>query len=214
MPVERIARLVEVDVLGQHDGEVFARLRHDTAGSAMQDRDRAAPVALARDAPVAQAVVHLAAGLRGAEEIGALQPFGDGLEGLVRRLAVEKGRIVDHAVIDIGLVADRERHWILMRRQHDGAHRQAVFAGEIEVALVMGRAAEDRAGAVIHQDEIRDIDRQRASSGSSGCTASMPVATPFFSAVSMAAAVVPVLRVSSMKAASAGLFAAAFCASG
>jgi hypothetical protein len=41
-------------------------------------------------------------------------------------------------------------------RHHDRRHRQAVFAGEIQVALVMRRAAEDRAGAVAHQHEIGD----------------------------------------------------------
>ena len=38
-------------------------------------------------------------------------------------------------------------------------HRQPVFAREIEVALVMRRAAENRAGAVFHQHEIGDVDR-------------------------------------------------------
>jgi len=38
---------------------------------------------------------------------------------------------------------------------------EAVFIGKIEVALVMRRAAENRAGSVIHQHEIGDIDRQQ-----------------------------------------------------
>ena len=60
MPVERIARPVELDVVGQLHRQVLARHRHHAAGRAVDHRDRAAPVALARDAPVAQAVVHLA----------------------------------------------------------------------------------------------------------------------------------------------------------
>ena len=32
--------------------------------------------------------------------------------------------------------------------------------GEIKVALVMGRAAENRPGAISHQDEVRDEDRE------------------------------------------------------
>ena len=42
-----------------------------------------------------------------------------------------------------------------------GVTRQPVFAGEIEVALVVRRAAEDRPGAVAHHDEVRDEDRQQ-----------------------------------------------------
>ena len=60
----------------------------------------------------------------------------------------------------IGLVADRKRRRILAGRQHHRPDRQAVFAGEVQVALVVGRAAEDRAGAVVHQDEVGDPDRQ------------------------------------------------------
>ena len=38
---------------------------------------------------------------------------------------------------------------------------KAVLAGEIQIALVMAGAAEDRAGAVIHQHEVGDIERQK-----------------------------------------------------
>src|SRR5690606_30251547 len=36
-----------------------------------------------------------------------------------------------------------------------------VLLREVEVALVVRGAGEDRAGAIFHQHEIRDIDRQR-----------------------------------------------------
>jgi hypothetical protein len=55
MPVERVARHVETDVTGQFDRQVFLLLRHHTAGLAMHDRDRRAPVALPGKTPVAQA---------------------------------------------------------------------------------------------------------------------------------------------------------------
>src|SRR3546814_14005945 len=38
--------------------------------------------------------------------------------------------------------------------------RQAVLAGEVEIALVVRRAAEDGAAAILHQHEVGDIDRQ------------------------------------------------------
>ena len=45
--VERIARLVEGDILRQRHRQVFRRHGHDTAFLAVNDRDRATPVALA-----------------------------------------------------------------------------------------------------------------------------------------------------------------------
>ena len=53
---ERVAAAVGDAVLGQHDRQVLLRHRHRAARGAMDDRDRRAPVALARDAPVAQPV--------------------------------------------------------------------------------------------------------------------------------------------------------------
>ena len=60
MPVERIAGLIEGDVLRQRDRQIGLRHRHRAAGFAMDDRDRAAPIALARNAPVAQPEIDLA----------------------------------------------------------------------------------------------------------------------------------------------------------
>ena len=60
MMVERVARLVEADILRQHDRQVLVRHRHHAACGAVDHRDRAAPIALPRDAPVAQAEVYLA----------------------------------------------------------------------------------------------------------------------------------------------------------
>ena len=41
----------------------------------------------------------------------------------------------------------------------DGNDRQLVFRGEFKVALVVRRAAEDGAGAVIHEHEIGHVQR-------------------------------------------------------
>ncbi len=60
MAVERVARLVEIDILGQLDRQVLFRHRHDAALLAMDRRDRTAPVALARHQPVTQAVLRRA----------------------------------------------------------------------------------------------------------------------------------------------------------
>ena len=76
------------------------------------------------------------------------------------RHAVEEARIDHAAVAVIGGVGDDEGLRILARRADHRHVAEAVFVDEIEVALVVRRAAEDRAGAVVHQDEIGDIDRQ------------------------------------------------------
>ena len=42
----------------------------------------------------------------------------------------------------------------------DRRNWQAISGGKVEIALVMRRAAKDRAGAIFHQHEIGDVDRQ------------------------------------------------------
>ncbi len=123
----------------------------------MDHRDRAAPGALAGDAPVAQAP-------RGpAGAAAALLEFRDGgALGFVRcREAVQEIGVDDAAKPGPGLVADAERGRVLALGQHHGRNGQAVFAGEVEVALVVRGAAENGPGAVFHQHEIGDPDRIR-----------------------------------------------------
>ena len=64
--VQRIAAAIRHEIFGQHDRQVLLRHGHRAAVVAVDDRDRRAPVALARNAPVAQAPAHLllAAALR------------------------------------------------------------------------------------------------------------------------------------------------------
>ena len=146
---------LEVDLLGQRHRQLVARDRHDPALAAMDDRDRAAPVALARDAPVAQAVGGLAATAAQALQLRDGTP----LAGLDVE-AVQEGRVEQGALADIGLRADLEAGGVGAGGQDDGDDRPAVLAGELEVALVVRRAAEDGAGAVVHQHEVGDVDRQ------------------------------------------------------
>ncbi len=167
--VERVARLVDDDVVGQAHRQVVRRHRHDAVVGAMDDGNRAAPVALARDAPVAQAVVDLALSLRGAGEHGRLEAAGDLFLGGVDGHAVEEIGIDQFAVADVGLVAGLElkdplgRLGPVLERVEGGDDRndrQVVLGGEVVVALVVRRAAEDGAGAVVHQHEVGDVNRQ------------------------------------------------------
>ena len=160
MAVERIARLVEGDVLRQRHRQIFFRHRHDAAFVAVDDRDRAAPIALARNAPVAQAVIDLALRHRTVAARVFLQPLGDFFLRRLDRHAVEEARIDHGAVAVIGDVGDDESLRVLARRADHRRVAETVFVDEVEVALVVRRAAEDGAGAVLHQNEIGDIDRQ------------------------------------------------------
>ena len=71
-----------------------------------------------------------------------------------------KRELIISAVAVIGGVGDDEALRVLARRADHRHVAEAVLVDEIQVALVVRRAAEDRAGAVFHQDEVRDIDRQ------------------------------------------------------
>ncbi len=182
MTVERVAGLVEGHVIGQADRQVRLGFGHHAAGVAMDHRDRAAPVALPRQAPVAQAVL----GDTGAPALGLSKGDG-GVDGLLPRGHVETGEMVDPA--HLFRLGRNKGHFIdragILQRHEGVDHRKPVFATEIKVALVMGRAAEDRAGAVVHQDEIGDPDRQfpvgvRAGAAPSGRCRS-PASRPFSS---------------------------------
>ena len=153
--LQRVAGLIEGDRLGELHRQVGHRHRDRAAGLAVDDRDRAAPVALARDAPVPQAELHLAGG-----DPLPFEPPGHRLEGLVRAHPVEEARIDHPPVLDIGGVGDHEAGRILSLGADHGRVAEPVLVREIEVALVVRRAAEHRAGAVLHQHEVRHVDRQ------------------------------------------------------
>ncbi len=117
----------------------------------------------------------------------ALEPVARLLPSRPRRSRPSRKReLIIVPSLDIGLVADLEGLRIgRLRGTTTGRTGKLVFAGEVEVALVVGRAAEDGAGAVVHQNEVRDIDRQLATSDRTDGRRAMPVSKPFFSAVSM-----------------------------
>ena len=126
----------------------------------MNDRNRTAPVPLARNTPVPQAIVHLSLRDRPIAARAFFQAFRDLLLGLVDRHAIEKPRIDHAAVAVICDVGDHKCFRILARRTNHRRVAESIFVDEIEIALVVRRAAENRTGAVIHQNEVGDIDRQ------------------------------------------------------
>jgi hypothetical protein len=122
-------------------------------------RDRAAPVALARNAPVPQAEIHLAfADRRIAADLG-FQPLGHLFLRLLDGHAIEEARIDHAAFAVIGGIGDNKGFWVLAFGTDHRRVAEPIFVDEVEVALVVRRAAEDRAGAVLHQHEVGDVDR-------------------------------------------------------
>jgi len=140
-------------VLGQLDRQLVGGNRHRTAGLAVDDGDGAAPVALAADAPVAQAID--GPGLAGRGRLDA----GDSLGlGRLDVQTVQEVRMEEGAGAGIGLGSHGEVVAGALGA-NDRDHRQVILAGEVQVALVVGRAGEDGARAVFRQDEVGDPDR-------------------------------------------------------
>src|SRR5713101_5392937 len=126
----------------------------------MENRDRAAPVALARYPPVTEAVVDLSLSNGLITARFALQARGDHLLRIRYRQPVEKARIDHPAAAIIGDVGDDEGLRVLSFGAHDRGVAETIFVGKIKVALVMGRSAVNGARAVLHHNEIGHIDRQ------------------------------------------------------
>src|SRR5690606_6581669 len=86
----------ELDVLGQQHRQLIFRDRYRTAGAAVDHRDRATPVALATDAPVAQAVVDAPLALPALAELRDQM-----LEGVAVILAVQFAGMDDSEALGI-----------------------------------------------------------------------------------------------------------------
>ena len=79
--------------------------------------------------------------------------------GVLDLEAIQEFGVHDHAVLDERRLGDAELRRVGVPRHHHRQDRQAVLGRELVVALVVAGAAEDRAGAVFHQHEVRGIDR-------------------------------------------------------
>ncbi len=120
----------------------------------MDDGDRGAPVALARNAPVAQAP----GGLLFAQALGA-QVGGDGVDRFLVREAVVLAGVDGAAGLLVAVPFLPGVGGVLLAGHvHDLLDRQPVFPGEGEVALVVRRHAHDGAVAVAHEHVVADPD--------------------------------------------------------
>ncbi|MNJ28853.1 hypothetical protein D3C77_234040 [compost metagenome] len=130
------------------------RYRHIATSWAVDDRDRAAPVTLTADAPVAQA--ELGAGFT---QLFLDQCHFDSVEGALEVQAVECAGIDQLAMLAVGdqpLAAD----FIASAGTDHSLDRQVVLVGELEIAFVVSRNSHDRAVAVVHQHVVGDPHRQ------------------------------------------------------
>ena len=154
MAVERVSGNVEADIFGKHDWQLVVRHRHRTACFAVDDRNRRAPISLPANAPVAKAVLSLAITPAFGFSLGDDVRFG-GFD----RHAVQEMRIHNTAGAGIRDIAAK----IAVSQVtvgNNASDAQIIFAREVQIALVMRRAAEYRAGAIIHQHKVRDINGQ------------------------------------------------------
>jgi hypothetical protein len=121
----------------------------------VDDRDRAAPVALARNAPVAQAELHLLV----AEALGG-EVGGDGVDrGFVAEAVVLAG--IDQLAVALSAYHSAQASVAEKGFAADGddlLDRQAVLLGEGEIALVVRRHGHHGAVAVAHQHVVADPD--------------------------------------------------------
>ena len=178
----------------------------------MDHRDRAAPVALARDAPVAQAELapcarHRPVAARSPSRAASRPPRSPPAIVMPSR----KRELIMHAVVDIGLVGDREGRRVGARR----AHHRRLPAGRIcwRSRGRAGRPPGSRRSRRCRSPSARNWRHRPAASspdrtdGRRGCRCRSPSSRRS----RCAACEVPVAWHSSMKAASAGFFAAAAC---
>ena len=150
--LQRVSGLVERNVLGQRHRKVRFGHRDHTALVAMNDGNGTAPIALAGNPPIAKPVQRDGLALAGFGETR------DGRsDGVVFLQPIEEAGVDQDAVAGGGRILDGKR--LAVWRHHRG-YRQGVFAGEFQIALVVGGAAENSAAAILHQYEIGHVEGQ------------------------------------------------------
>ena len=123
----------------------------------MDNRDRASPVALPRHTPVAQPV-----GCLTRSRIGGFKRRNSCTLAILYTHPVPWTGIEKRPGPCVGGIGNLEVAGISIARQDNGDHAKTVGVGKIQVALVMGRTAEDGAGAIFHKHEIGDVNGKPA----------------------------------------------------
>ena len=145
----RPALAADLDVLGQHHGQVLFALGHHAALLAVENGNGRAPVALPADAPVAEPVVDLRA-----PDPLPHEPVDGRALGLVHGQPVEEARVDLHAVARVGLGVLPS-----FRTLDGGDDVEPVLLGELPVPLVFSRHGHDGTRAVAHEDIVGEEER-------------------------------------------------------
>ena len=152
--IQRIAGLRKIHIFRQAHRKLIIRHRHHAAIIAMDEGNGAAPIALARNTPIAEPPIH------NALAAGQLFQFINGAPlGRSHAKPIQEARIIRNAIFGMRDITDRECGCIRPSRQHHRCDGKPVFAREIQIALVMRGAAKNRSRAIFHQHEIRDPNR-------------------------------------------------------
>ena len=153
MPVQGIAGPVESNVIRQNNGQVGFSNRHHAAIVAMNYGYGAPPIPLPRDTPISKPVHNFSC-----SEAACLGPTGDFGLGRIDFHAVKEMRVREYAWANISLCFHRKLQWINAVRYHYRQYDKAIFAGEIQVTLVMSGAAKNGTGAIFDQHEISYVN--------------------------------------------------------
>ena len=143
---------IHLDIFRQANRQLVVRNRHFGAVVQGHHRDGRAPVTLAGNTPVPQAVVNGAL----ANVVG-FQVAGDFLEGFIAGQAAVFAGAYQYTFFGIGLFLDIDI-FVVARCNHllDG---QFVFAGKLVVTVIVARYGHQGAGAVVHQHKVGDPNR-------------------------------------------------------
>ena len=150
--LERRSLARNLHIFRQDDGQLVLGNRHGTAGIAVNDRYRRSPVTLPRHAPVTETIVDGSAALA-----FPFKAIRNGVKGLLEIEAIVFAGIDQHAVVRVGTrvhidfaAVSRGDHL------HDG---QTMLPGKLPVTVIVPGHCHHGAGAITHQDEIRDPQR-------------------------------------------------------
>ena len=152
---ERVAAAIRHEAFRERDRELVIGHRHHTASTAVNERNGAAPIALARNAPVTQAPIHLLFAVAQRAEVGS-----DGVDGRIEAEAIVLATVHADAIVPIPRLPGFVRIH-LAADVYDLLNGQRILQREREVALIVGRHAHDGAFAVTHEHVVADPHGQR-----------------------------------------------------
>ena len=150
----RFAFAGQLHIFRQFHRQLIVRHRHDSILLAIHNRNRRAPIPLARNAPILQSISRLARAKSFRRRIG--RHFLD------RRVRCQPR--VRPGIHQPPVGRKRFAHPIDPQRRpverlHHNLQRQMIFFGELIIPLVMRRHAHQRAGPVFRQHKIRHPNR-------------------------------------------------------